>query len=103
LMQVADLEDAFPTLEELIDSENILDRASAFIHTGIFREWTFGSAVGQVSDWDDVITRAYPIRTEAPADLAITTDGDGRSPTDEAANTDFRDLQRHDAFTVDPL
>ncbi|WP_454623531.1 hypothetical protein [Brucella anthropi] len=103
LMQIADLEDAFPTLEELIKSENILDRASAFVHTGIFREWTFGSAVGQVSDWDDVITRAYPIRTEAPADFAIKTDGDGRLPADAAVDADFRDLQRHDAFTVDPF
>ncbi|RVI13866.1 hypothetical protein CN206_06975 [Sinorhizobium meliloti] len=103
LMQIADPEDAFPTLEELIDSENILDRASAFIHTGIFREWTFGFAVGQVSDWDDVITQAYPIKTEAPADFAITTKGDGRSPADAAVDADFRDLQRHDAFTVDPF
>jgi hypothetical protein len=103
LMQIADLEDALPTLEELIVSENILDRASAFIHTGIFRQWTFGSAVGQVSDWDDVITRAYSIRMEAPDDFLIATDVDGRSPADATVDADFRDLQRHDAFTVDPF
>ncbi|MDX1189335.1 hypothetical protein GOL88_31020 [Sinorhizobium medicae] len=103
LMQIADPEDAFPTLEELIDFENILDRASAFIHTGIFRQWTFGSAVGQVSDWDDVITRAYSIRMEAPDDFFIATNVDGRSPTDAAGDADFRELQRHDAFTVDPF
>lgn len=103
LMQIADPEDAFPTLEELIDSENILDRASAFIHAGIFRQWTFGSPVGQVSDWDDVITRAYSIRMDAPDDFLIATDVDGRSPADTAVDADFRDLQRHDAFIVDPF
>lgn len=40
-------------------------------------------------------------KTNIPADFAITTNGDSSSPADAAVDADFRDLQRHDAFTVD--
>ncbi|MGG6898033.1 hypothetical protein [Rhizobium sp. BR 315] len=102
LMQITDLEGAFPTLEELVETERALDRVSFFSHSGLFRDWTFGDAVSRVSDWDQVIKNTYPLRDDAPADLAAGNDSE--EPSDDGgANGSSVDYQRHDTLRVDPI
>ncbi|PWI49826.1 hypothetical protein B5K03_34430 [Rhizobium phaseoli] len=102
LMQITDLERAFPTLEELVNTERALDRASFFSHSGLFREWTFGDAVGHVSNWDEVINNTYPLRHDAPADLVTKEIGEGSSADGDMSGASVG-YQRHDALVVDPV
>jgi len=102
LMQITDFDEAFPTLEELINTEKALDRATVFSHSGLFREWTFGDAVAHVSSWNEVIKKTYPLRVDAPADLSAGNNG-GRSSDDSGVNGTSKDYQRHDALIVDPI
>ncbi|NKJ92837.1 hypothetical protein GFM14_14725 [Rhizobium leguminosarum bv. viciae] len=102
LMQITDLERAFPTLEKLVNTEKALDRASFFSHSGLFREWTMGDAVGRVSNWDEVIKKTYPLRDDAPADLAKGEDGEG-STHGSQENGASADYHRHDAVVIDPI
>lgn len=100
LMNIAMLENPFETISELVETERGFDRATIYSHAGISRQRVFGSRIGSVSDWEEFIIRAYPIKADAPAPIR-------REPTKELADEEmvdgepiFSEMSRHDEMSV---
>jgi tetratricopeptide (TPR) repeat protein len=67
LASVAMLRDAAETIEELVRTENVFERATLFCRAGISRSRVFGSHAGRISDWGDYINQNFPMAPDAPA------------------------------------
>jgi hypothetical protein len=67
LASVAMLRDAAETIEELVRTENVFERATLFCRAGISRNRVFGTHAGRISDWGDYIIQKFPMASDAPA------------------------------------
>lgn len=100
LMTIAVLEDPLETIRELVQTEQGLDRATIFAHASISRQRVFGSRVGVMADWEEFVTKAYPVRADAPVPIR-------RKPTKEPPDVEmvdgepvFREMSSHDELSV---
>ena len=66
LASVAMLRDAAETIEELVRTENVFERATLFCRAGISRSRVFGTHAGRISDWADCINQNFPMAPDAP-------------------------------------
>lgn len=67
LASVAMLRDAAETIENLVKTENVFERATLFCRAGISRNRVFGTHAGRISDWDDSINQNFAMAPDAPA------------------------------------
>lgn len=99
LVGIAFMKDALATIEEIVRTEQAFDRATRFCHSGIFRRRAFGTFVGQISDWDQLVTKSYPPRDGAPAAPVVPQRGpESADDADETSVSD--DLQSHHDLVV---
>ncbi|MGR6429645.1 hypothetical protein ACU5AY_01870 [Rhizobium sp. PAMB 3174] len=102
LMNIAVLPDALQTVQELVETERVFERATLFCYAGVSRNRALGSHAGRLSDWNHWIARKYPLSNAAPqqpvaAELRANADAvdDINSPDDL-----FADLRSHDDLVV---
>ncbi len=100
LASMAMMPDASQTIEGLVTTENVFDRATLFCRAGISRRRVLGAHAGTISDWDDYIGRVFPMAPNAPArpasiDLPPLTDLDDESDAEELG-----DVRSHDDIVV---
>ncbi|MVA72096.1 hypothetical protein GOZ81_13540 [Agrobacterium vitis] len=67
LASVAMLRNVAETIEELVRTENVFERATLFCRAGISRNRVFGTHAGRISDWADCINQKFPMAPDAPA------------------------------------
>lgn len=95
------LTDREKTLKELIGIERAVERATMFCRAGISRHRTLGGYVGQVSDWQHLVKRAYKRRDDAPH---ITPKPLPEDQTDDDDNEDtIGELRSHRDLSVSSI
>ncbi|AWC22229.1 hypothetical protein CO731_01685 [Aminobacter sp. MSH1] len=111
MMSMAVVQDPIHTIEELVEKEQIFDRATLFCHSGISRQRLFGAHAGRISDWDHWIKRAYPLADAAPTAPNVgvrrkafneTNDDEdaGANPMQDKDGSELEDIQSHGDLVV---
>ncbi|AKR55114.1 hypothetical protein XM25_04680 [Devosia sp. H5989] len=100
LMTIAVLEDPVETINELVQTEQGLDRATIFSHAAISRQRVFGTRVGLMADWEEFVTASYPITADASRPIHRPTDKD--APAFEVVDGEpvFREMSSHGDLSV---
>ncbi len=100
LASVAMLRNAAETIEELLRTENVFERATLFCRAGISRNRVFGTHAGRISDWDDCINQNFPMAPNAPASPTAIELPPPPEDDDEEMPQAFGEVRSHDHVLV---
>lgn len=100
LASVAMLRNATETIEELLRTENVFERATLFCRAGISRNRVFGTHAGRISDWDDCINQNFPMAPNAPASPTAIELPPPPEDDDEEMPQAFGEVRSHDHVLV---
>jgi hypothetical protein len=100
LGSVAMLRSTANTIEEMVRTENLFERATLFCRAGISRSRVFGTHAGRISDWDDCINQNFPMAPTAPARPAATELPPLAGDDDEEMPQVFGEVRSHDHVLV---
>ncbi|QQM32358.1 hypothetical protein JET14_09585 [Martelella lutilitoris] len=103
LVSVAVIGNPEKTIEELVQVENGLERATMFCRAGIARNRVFGTHAGSISDWSDFVGQPFPMTSNAPDSPAINELPPRAAGDEEERPQGFDEIRRHDDIVVQAI